>query len=684
MINLIVKALRVIFSMIDRLLIVIINGSYSLLLKLASFTLVDSNTVRAFNQRIGLLLGIFMLFSLAIQLLNYIISPDKFSDKSKGGGKMVTNVVLSLFLLATVNFIFEFAYQAQFKILQKQIIPQIIFGVRQDEDNLSKQTQEISYYLFSTFVTVNQDATGSDQPLCNNIYSSNDDKCNDYLMSVLNDDDFNSFKLGLKDKDASRLLNVGNITAMYNNEFVFDYMFLFSTVISVIVILILLGFCLDVSVRVVKLYFYQIIAPIPIIANMIPGKGEESFKKWYKACFTTYLDVFIRLIALFFATYIISLAWSSLKSSLSGHFLLGIFIILGALMFAKQVPQIVQDLTGLKLDGSFSLNPLKKLNDNPFIGGLAGGLAGSALGALNSGKAAGAVGKNRFLYGMQGLFTGGARGMMQGSREKDLHGAFRKGADYSTVGAKKILAGKDTTFGGRNLAKIQKRARMKTEDDLIEEQLGSYGKASGAIASIKSSSEAFVDKKAAMFTGASGQGYMFFDSKGQYQSFKNLSELRAYYESMKSKDTSQMSPVEMKAHAAEVSDLEKHYFDARKQATEQHISEVLLGKGDTANDEDTRAAIEEFKKIKSDDESYYNDPALGIPDLNIDDKAPMFGKGSAAQDLLDAKDKITAKKTEIDSSEKTRRARANAKYAEETRSPRPGPMGPLPPGGKKP
>lgn len=707
MINLIMQALRVIFSLIDRLLIVVINGSYSLLIKLASFSLVDTNTIKAFNQRIGLILGIFMLFSLAIQLLNYIISPDKFSDKSKGGGKMIINIVLSLFLLATVNFIFELGYSIQYKILQKQIIPQIIFGVKQDDDAIESQGQEVSFYLFSSFVNINDEFSS----YCSDVYLNGiDTNCNNFLSSNLDSDNLSSFMDALSKKDASKLLNVGNITATNKGEFIFDYMFLFSTVISVIVILILLGFCLDVSVRIVKLYFYQIIAPIPIIANMIPGKGEETFKKWYKACFTTYLDVFIRLIALFFATYIISIAWTSLKDSLHGHFLLGIFVILGALMFAKQVPQIVQDLTGLKLDGSFSLNPLKKLNDNPFIGGLAGGFAGGVLGAVNSGKAAGAVGRNRFLSSAQGLLTGGARGLVQGSKEKDLRGAFAKGADYSTVGAKKILAaGKtgDTSFLGRNMAKIQKRARMKTEADLIEEQLGSYDKVIKGLDSLDSVAGRELDKVSnsrvisdATYKDSQGRDQTYtstgetlgamkarLDQMRSMQSYspQQISAMEQQIAQMEGSGASQESIQEAKLKLSqmksaptseEISDLESLYNQLYKNEKNLMKSQWKTQYDADASqlDADVASAIHAIESEREENSELYAD---------ID-----FSYSAVSQDpdhnIKATTDAIKRKRYAVDSSDETRRARNNAKYAEETRNPRPGPMGPMGPGGKKP
>ena len=71
------------------------------------------------------------------------------------------------------------------------------------------------------------------------------------------------------------------------------------------VVLLLINFCMDVAVRSIKLAFLQLVAPIPIISYIDPKSGKDGlFKKWYDMCFKTYLSLFIRLLALYFAIYI--------------------------------------------------------------------------------------------------------------------------------------------------------------------------------------------------------------------------------------------------------------------------------------------------------------------------------------------------------------------------------------------
>ena len=250
--------------------------------------------------------------------------------------------------------------------------------------------------------------------VCSNALNGVSYDCETFLSTRL--DNVGTFKYAVETKNAKFLLDSGNITSQTSEGFVLNYLFIFSSVVGVITALMIFNFCLDIAKRSVTLYFYQLIAPLPIIANVIPGKGEDVFKKWYKACLSTYLDLFIRLIAFFFAIYIISIMYDSLGDVISGHKIIGLFIILGALMFAKELPQIIQDITGIKL-GGLTLNPLKKIGDGvpAAAGGFFGaGIAGAKgfganfysnwkdkgiLGGLGSGIAGGASAFGRGLVG---------------------------------------------------------------------------------------------------------------------------------------------------------------------------------------------------------------------------------------------------------------------------------------------
>ena len=127
MVHAVLNILRVTCSWIDKIIIWIMEFTYGLLIDVASLNIVNTEVIKGFSGRIGLVLGIFMLFNLAIKFLNYIVSPDKFSDKAKGGPKLILNIVLSLVLLVTYNTIFETGYKIQDKVLKNTLSYQFFY-----------------------------------------------------------------------------------------------------------------------------------------------------------------------------------------------------------------------------------------------------------------------------------------------------------------------------------------------------------------------------------------------------------------------------------------------------------------------------------------------------------------------------------------------------------------------------
>ena len=190
------------------------------------------------------------------------------------------------------------------------------------------------------------------------------------------------------------------------------------------------------------------IAPIPIISRIDPKKGNEVFNKWIKTCLSTYLDLFIRLIGIFFAIYIIKLINQSGyvdavtgESTQPGAFV-KVFILIGALMFAKQLPKLIKDITGFDMGGgTFTLNPFKKISQVPLVGaGLSTGaaIAGGAIAGGMAGKEAGHIGRG-VLQGAWGAASGlkGKVSMMGG----DGKNAVGVGAGFQS--GYKSITGKD-------------------------------------------------------------------------------------------------------------------------------------------------------------------------------------------------------------------------------------------------
>ncbi|MDD4036638.1 MAG: hypothetical protein PHS45_04900 [Bacilli bacterium] len=199
-----------------------------------------------------------------------------------------------------------------------------------------------------------------------------------------------------------------------------NYILIISTLVGFGLLLLLISICFDMALRVVKLGFLQLTAPIPITSYIGGARGEPKvFNKWVKVCLTTYADVFIRVAALSFAAFILQqltqygiINYEEIFTDNSAEWILELFIIFGALSFVKILPNIVAEIFGGDLSNSgnlFEFNPLKKMQEVPLVG--AGiGLGAGAIGGLIGGAATGKGFGGKALGALRGAFTGGFKG----------------------------------------------------------------------------------------------------------------------------------------------------------------------------------------------------------------------------------------------------------------------------------
>lgn len=472
--------LRFLFAWIDGIVAKVITLVYGLLMDLANLTLYSENIVKVIGQRIGILLGIFMLFRLSVSLINYMISPDKFSDSKQGGGALIRNVIISLVLLATVNIIFETAYSVQQKVVNSQIIEKIFFG------ETSQTKMDIGYYLYTGFFTPNPDVV----PECNDMWNPTFDlansQCNLDLGEVVETNALNSIHDARNNLDMSKVFSnydvvMANKDGAFKGKMVFNYTPIVSTAAGVITLLIMISFSMELAKRAIKLLFLQIVAPVPIIFNMDTGKGKDVFQKWYKQCFNTYISVFIRLLAIDFAVFIIVLLKGEFSSIFQDKLGVNIFIIIGCLLFAKEVPKLIEDMMGIKLDG-MSLRPLKKLEDQALFGkqatglvkGAAAGAIGIGAGAIGAGIASAKLG-NKWWQTTGATVRGAGRGMFggisAGYKSKNAFDAI--GAGFGRLGANADYVNSldGTDLRGRLLAGAQQRLHVATEADLKKKDI---------------------------------------------------------------------------------------------------------------------------------------------------------------------------------------------------------------------
>ena len=211
------------------------------------------------------------------------------------------------------------------------------------------------------------------------------------------------------------------IFTVFLNNYVDDgeitYLFGLSTIAGAFTLYAFISFSIDMGVRAAKLAYYQIIAPIPLIMQVLPS-FKSNFSQYIKSVISTFMEVFIRISVVYIVVYIIchlTEMFSSVDALWGNQNLSGIetmlalaLLILGLVAFARQAPKFIADSLGIKT-GDMKLGIGKKFAEG---GGFAAkAIAGSGLrtAVQNWNKNKGQGGLKRVTSSLAGGFSAAAR-----------------------------------------------------------------------------------------------------------------------------------------------------------------------------------------------------------------------------------------------------------------------------------
>ena len=187
--------------------------------------------------------------------------------------------------------------------------------------------------------------------------------------------------------------------------FDYDYWGLLSVVASGAVVYLLIIFCIDCAVRLIKMAFLEITAPISVMAYIVGG--ADILKKWWKELYTTAISFFLRVAAISMIALVL-MNLDEFSKNIPGYFsdLTRVFIIIGTLIFAKKIPELIEKVFGVKITAQGGIGGrlgqmagVGKIAQNAWksLGKTAKGVGTTALGlGLGGAVAAGKFGANKF------------------------------------------------------------------------------------------------------------------------------------------------------------------------------------------------------------------------------------------------------------------------------------------------
>lgn len=406
--GIIYDGLRSFCTIFDGIATTLLGGIYKVFFLVANATIVSGDVIKVFYSRIQLILGILMIFKLAMSILNIIINPDSIKDQKQGPSKIVTRIVVALFMLTLVipinipnaadkslnayindhGILFGFLYKAQDSILSENILAKLILGTSSDNtaddmdvNNLSDVGNVMASTVLKVFIRINvKDDT---QPPC-----EDSETCENTICAG----EVNESHYAEENVDPQVILSHINDScgSGSSERYAFGYTPIIGAIVMLIMTIVITGFTVDIAVRAIKLAILRMVAPVPIISYINPPKqGGGAFDNWTKSLISTYVDLFVRLAIVYFGLFMIQIIMNGgmdiFGSNVQGFtFTSGvafIFVILGILVFMKQAPQFIKDVLGIKG------KPMGNVGLSSLLGGTAmaiggGGLAGFGLGAM--------------------------------------------------------------------------------------------------------------------------------------------------------------------------------------------------------------------------------------------------------------------------------------------------------------
>ena len=379
----------------------IVGYTYQIFLHIADTNLFNYSDYQQLIDKIYIVLGVVLLFIMAYNVLTYIVDP----DKNKGGKdveNLIKKVVSSLILILVMPTIFAFAMQVQTSVLRTNggVINNFFSDLEtgNNENTIKNGGNTMAVSTFQAFLYPTDITSSDDLKTIKNGEDGPKDS------AYVEDDSGNIKALSCSSKGSCSLAdamiiaeNTGNFSVFkaFSSNIVdeeLEFHWFIAIIAGLYLAYCIISFCFDLAVRACKLVLYEIIAPLCIACRILPKK-DDIFKTWLKKIWSTYMELFIRVIILTLGVFILNSFVDSRffeetckDCSTAVNFFANCLIVLGIVTFIKQAPKLIDEIFGL--GGGVSFNIKKKLSDGltppaPILGGasvVAAGVRGLAHG----------------------------------------------------------------------------------------------------------------------------------------------------------------------------------------------------------------------------------------------------------------------------------------------------------------
>lgn len=421
---------------LDTLIYSLISSSFKVFMAIAGARLLSSDAYFEIASKIYVVVGVLMLFVLSYAILKAIVDPEQ-TTKGEFGPKMIKNVVIAVVGLAITPVLFNLMYQAQGLILEQDVLGKLFFRIENTEEvstggsvttgggtvtfensvNPDKYVKSIggavtATSLWQAFFYPAEDSGKTAEEIVADPSNYYLDAAGSILLcagsvalafvpglhwlgigaavatcgaalltapSAITAGTSLGGKISLQ--EAYSLASAGEsfgIFTVFLSNYIDDgeitYLFGISTIAGAFALFAFVSFSIDMGIRAAKLAYLQIIAPVPLVMQVLP-KFKENFNSYIKSVTSTFIEVFVRISVVYVVVYIIChltdlfssvSTWTETNGLNAAEQLFALaFLILGLIAFCRKAPEIITETLHLP-KGNMHLGIGKKLADGGF------------------------------------------------------------------------------------------------------------------------------------------------------------------------------------------------------------------------------------------------------------------------------------------------------------------------------
>ncbi len=315
-----------------------ILGLYEIFYTLSTAQFLTSEEIEKFSANIYVLISVVMLFAFSATILSAIVNPDLLEDKKKGVGAVFKRAIIGLALIVVIPFAFSEAFKIQESIMTSHVVEKVIVGLNFDNPNDANTGgnggQIIAGTLMASMLRPSSDSVEIE------VYAG--DNVADAYTTMISTD----FSKGI-DKVAKY---INRAPKNGDEEYAFEFEGLLAIIAGLATAYILLLFAIDMAIRMFKIAFFELTAPISIVAYI--AAGGDVLKNWFSEVLKTYLDVFIRVTAMAFYLFLVSKINDFISDASKIHtgsgwgwdVLLKVLLVVGMLIFVNRIPNLIKKL----------------------------------------------------------------------------------------------------------------------------------------------------------------------------------------------------------------------------------------------------------------------------------------------------------------------------------------------------